>query len=177
MRWTIASVSEVVGEDGAVRLQPFAQLDRVDEVPVVAERHRAAGVVNGDRLSVPLGGVARGRVAHVPDGGVARQLLEPIGGEDVVDVPHLPHGTQLFTVGGHDAGRFLPTVLEGVQAEIGQVRRFRVSKDSDHPTHGGSKLAQWGGNKRTRSRILRSQDFVHNPAARIASPPAPPTHS
>ena len=65
--------------------------------------------------------------------------VEPVGGEDVVDVAHLPHAAQLVAVGGDDAGRLLPAVLEGVQAEVGEVRRFRVSEDADDPAHGGER--------------------------------------
>ena len=42
-------------EDRAVGLEPLAQLDRVDEVAVVADRDRAARVVDRDRLGVLLG--------------------------------------------------------------------------------------------------------------------------
>jgi hypothetical protein len=154
-------------KDRPLGLEALTQLDGVDQVAVVADRHRAADIVDRDRLSVPLGRVTRGRVAHVADSGEARQVLEPIGREDVVDVPHLPHRTELVAVRGHDAGRLLTPVLEGVKAEVGQIRRFRVSVDSDHPAHGGSKLAHWVGNRRTRSTILPSPDFVHNPPSSL----------
>ncbi len=160
-------------EDRALGLEPLAQLDRVDQVAVVPDRHRPARVVDRDRLGVLLGRVARRRVADVPDGRDARQVLEPVGGEDVVDVPHLPHRPQLVAVGRDDPSRLLPAVLEGVQAEVGEVRRFRVSIDADDPAHGASKLAHRGGNKRTRSMILRSQDFGHTPGLPTL-PPLPP---
>ena len=51
---------------------------------------------------------------------------------------------QLVTVGRDDAGRLLAAMLERVQAEVGEIRRLRVSVDSDDPAHGaGRNLAHW----------------------------------
>ncbi len=46
-------------------------------------------------------------------------------------------------VGRDDAGRLLAAVLKRVQAEVGEICRFRVSEDSNDPAHRAGKLAHW----------------------------------
>src|SRR6266542_5747340 len=67
---------------------------------------------------------ARGGVADVADGGSAGQLGEHVGGEDVGDEPHAPVDVERAAVRGHDPGRLLAAVLQGVQPEVGEVGGF-----------------------------------------------------
>ena len=85
------------------------------------------------------------------DGRVPGQVLQAVGGEDVVDVPHLADDAQLVAVGRDDAGRLLAAVLERVQAEVGEVRRLRVSVDSNDPAHCAGRLAQCAGHQPSHS--------------------------
>jgi hypothetical protein len=66
-------------------------------------------------------------------------VAQTIFGEDLADMAHLAHPVQLLAVTGNDASRFLPPMLERVQPEIGELRRLRVSKDSNYTTHGQAK--------------------------------------
>jgi hypothetical protein len=36
---------------------------------------------------------------------------------------------ELFAIAGHDAGRFLSAMLQGIESEVGQIRRFFVSEN------------------------------------------------
>ena len=116
------SESDVERKRDALLAQLGVQLDGVDEVAVVAERQLAAvGAVHGLGVVPAVG--ARRRVAHVADGDVAAQRAQLLLVEDLVDEPELAQGHDVpVHVGGGDAGRFLTTVLEGVEREVGQSR-------------------------------------------------------
>jgi hypothetical protein len=66
------------------------------------------------------------------------QALEVLFGEDLGDVSHFAMGEELPSVGGDDACGFLPAVLEGVQAEVGEIRCLGVSEDPEDTAHGGA---------------------------------------
>ncbi len=51
---------------------------------------------------------------------------------------------ELLAVAGDDAGAFLAAVLQGVQPEVSQVRRFRMTVDAENSTHGGTSLGRRG---------------------------------
>ena len=55
------------------------------------------------------------------DGGAALQPREHVGVEDVGDQPHVAVDVERLAVGGDDAGGLLPAVLEGVEAQVGEV--------------------------------------------------------
>ena len=69
------------------------------------------------------------------DGEVAGQLLELAAREDVGDEALLLPLMEPLAVGGDDAGRFLPAVLQRVQAEVGDVGRLGVAVDADDAAH------------------------------------------
>ena len=105
----------------------------VDQVAVVAEGElRGAAAVDG--LGVAPGARPRGRVAGVADGEVAGQrgqapVVEHVGDESHVLVDH----DGLAVAHGH-TGRLLATVLQGVQAEVGEVgHRLTRGVDPEDP--------------------------------------------
>ena len=130
------SVSEVVVKIAPSASRRSRSSTALTRLPLCPTRHRAARVLDGDGLRVLLGRVAGRRVADVTDGGEARQVRQAIGREDVVDVPHLAHVAQMVAVGRDDAGGLLAAVLQGVEAEVGEVRGLRVSVDADDAAHG-----------------------------------------
>ena len=100
------------------------------------------------------------------------QVLQPVGGEDVVDVAHLAHGAQLVAVGRDDARRLLPAVLKRVQAEVREICRFRVSVDSNDPAHRAGRLAhshRTAGNLSLRVDITVST-YAAMPGIKIPTP-------
>src|SRR3954469_3324417 len=97
---------------------------RVDEVAVVAEGDRAVGGRPEGRLRVLPGAGARGRVASVADGQMPLQRVERVLVEDLRDQAHVLVDEDLLTVADRDAGRLLAPVLQGIQAEVGELGDF-----------------------------------------------------
>ncbi len=111
----------VAGHQARQHPEALGQLDRVGEVPVVPERE--AGVTHGPVHGLRVAPAARpgGGVPHVADGEVAVERREPAFVEHLGDQAHvLRHGDGL-AVADRDAGRLLAPVLEGVEAQIGEV--------------------------------------------------------
>ena len=104
---------------------------RVDQVAVVGDGHRPVRGGAGDRLGVAQVGAARGGIAHVPDGAVTGQALEPLPAEDVGHPAHRLLHVEVMPVGGGDAGRLLPAVLQRVEPEIGDVGGLGVVPDAE----------------------------------------------
>ena len=51
--------------------------------------------------------------------------------EDVIDVAHLANEPHALAVGRGNAGAFLSAMLQRVEAQVGQLRRLRVSVDAE----------------------------------------------
>ena len=104
-----------LGVRGAAQLHALldqlrVQLDRVDQVAVVRERHLAAvGAPDGLRVLPRVR--SRGRVAHVPDGHLALERAQLLLVEDLGDEAQVAHGHDLAGVRRRDPGRFLAAVL------------------------------------------------------------------
>src|SRR3954463_9252702 len=94
----------------------------VPQVAVVAQRETGAGLRRAEgRLGVlPRGGAGRG-VAGVPDGEMAAKAAEGRLVEDLADQPEVLVDDHGSTVGDGDPGGLLPTVLQRVQTEVGQL--------------------------------------------------------
>ena len=111
----------------AVGRQLLAQLDRVDQVAVVRQRHLAP-VRAMDRLRVLPVRRARRRVAHVPDRGLARQRAQLLLVEDLRDEPALAQRRDVPLVADRDSRRLLTAVLERVEREVRQPRYVRARR-------------------------------------------------
>ena len=120
-------------EDRSGAHQPLADFVRVDDVAVVADADLAVHAIDQDRLRVRELALAGGRIARVADRDRAGQRRERGLVEDLVDVAHALHDPHALAVGRRDAGALLAAMLQRVEPEIGQLRRFRVSVDSEHP--------------------------------------------
>ena len=116
------------GDDLGVRSRPephslggqlVVELDGVDQVAVVAQRHDPA-VVPVDRLRVLPAAVAGRGVAHVSDRHLARERLQAPLVEHLGDEAHVALGGDVTALRGRDAGRFLAAVLERVEREVGE---------------------------------------------------------
>ena len=118
-------------EDRAVLLHLPPQRLRVGEVAVVGDRDRAAGRGGRDRLSVPQIGAAGRGIAHVANGPVTLEAAKPLGAEDVRHPSHVLLDVEGGAVGGGDACRLLPAMLERVETEIGDVPGLRMVPDAE----------------------------------------------
>ena len=123
----------VAGDRAGQHAGPGGQLLGVGEVAVVAEGEGVGGGVAIDGLGVAPVARPGGGVPGVADGQVAGERGQGAVVEHVGDEAHvLDHGDRLAVAHGH-AGRLLAPVLQGVQAEVGQVRD-RLSRGVD-PEH------------------------------------------
>src|SRR4051812_25845684 len=119
-------------ERDAPAAQLRVQLDDVDEVAVVRERDLAL-VRAPDRLGVLPRVGAGGRVADVADRHVALQRAQLLLVEDLVDEPLVAHREDMAALGGGDARRLLPAVLQGIEREIGETRDLAPwGDDAEH---------------------------------------------
>jgi hypothetical protein len=121
----------VAREDRPALLELRPKLFGVREVAVVADRERAAGVVDCDGLRVLDVGSAGGGVADVADGDAARELAELVLREGVLDEAHRAVRVELLAVARDDAGRLLSAVLERVEAEVREVGGLGVPEDAE----------------------------------------------
>src|SRR5215213_2110493 len=120
-------------EDGAVALEPLARLGGEGEVAVVADGDLPVRAgVDEEGLRLAYGDLARGRVARVADGRDAGEAVEPLLVEDLGDEPHGALLPEHRAVGGDDAARLLPAVLQLVEAEVGEPRGVVVPVDAEH---------------------------------------------
>jgi hypothetical protein len=69
----------------------------------------------------------------MPDGQVPWQAFNDFGGKDFVHVTHALLAGQGLAVRNRDAGAFLSPVLEGIEAQIGQLCRLSVAINREHP--------------------------------------------
>ena len=97
----------------------------VDQVAVVPERDAGArrGVAE-HRLGVLPGGGAGGGVAAVADGDVALHRGERLLVEHLADQAEILEHQHLRAVGDGDARRLLPSVLQGIEAVVRELRHI-----------------------------------------------------
>ena len=115
-----------------LRLQTRANVWRIHQISVMCQSHPALIRLHQDGLSVQQRRVAGGRVPRVSDSECAVQLRKHFFGEDVSDQAHRLVGAQSHAIRRDDARRLLATMLQGMQAEIGELLRFRMGVDRDH---------------------------------------------
>ena len=77
----------------------------------------------------PVGGISR-----VADGQRAGKAREHVAGKQIGDQAHAFVKFHPLAVGGRDARRFLPAMLQRVQAQVGKLGGFRIAIDGYHAT-------------------------------------------
>ena len=114
----------------ALALHALADLARVDDVAVVAQRQLALDALQQQRLGVAGAGGAGGRVARVPDGGDAVQGAQRTLVEDLRDEAHAGAQPQPGAVTGADAGALLAAVLQRVEAIEGEAGDIEIGREN-----------------------------------------------
>ena len=114
-------------EDRTFLFQLLAYLGRVGDVPVVGNRDLALAVCHRKWLRIQQHRIAGGRVARVANRQFTRQLVQHIRREDFGDVTHLPRAMNLAAIAAGYARAFLAAMLQGIEAQIAEIRRFGVS--------------------------------------------------
>ena len=168
----------------AARDELVAQLGRVREVAVVAERDGAAATVADDRLRVLPGRRAGRRVARVADRGVADERLQLGLVEDLRDEAHLAQRRHAPPVGDRDARALLPAVLQRVHAEVGEPRDVaararrcrrrrtsaRLHRQRERVLVGRARIGRARRRPRTRRRARRSRSPPSCPSSATGTP-------
>ena len=117
-------------EHGAFGLQLVAQLRCVGQVAVMGDSDLAPNAIAGQGLGVAqMGGAGRG-IARVPDGHGADQVVQNLPVKDLRDQTHAFMGAELPAIRADNAGAFLPPMLQGIKAVIGQFRGVRMPKNA-----------------------------------------------
>ena len=116
-------------KDGALGLEFLAEQRGIGEVAVVGHGDLASGAIHRERLGVADVRRTRGGIAGMPHRHVPDQAVQDIALEDLGHQAHALVLAELAAVAGDDAGTFLATVLEGVEAEVGELSRVRVAKN------------------------------------------------
>ena len=120
-------------EQAAAFHQRPADSPRIGEVAVVPDRETARGQVGEQRLDIAQHRLAGGRIAVVADRPVARQAPDHRFVAEVLT--HLARSVvavEPVAVEGDDPRRFLPAMLQRVQAERRERRRVGVIPDAEH---------------------------------------------
>ena len=102
-------------------------------LPLWAMAMGPRAVLGRDGLGVAQVGAARRRVADVADGARAREPAEPLGAEHVGHPAHGLLRVKARAVGGRDAGRLLPAMLEGIETEVGHIGGLGMVPDAEQP--------------------------------------------
>ena len=113
----VAVAADRAGQDARL----VGQVRGVDQVAVVAEDEAGVAGLPVDGLGVaPGAGPGRG-VADVADGEMALERRQRAAVEDVGDQAHVLDDGDGVAVADRHAGRLLAPVLQGVQAQVGQL--------------------------------------------------------
>ena len=113
--------------------QLLSKRERVGQVAVVAHGEAPGGKIREQGLNVAQNGVAGGRVANVADCAMA---LEPVHraafGKVISDQAEAAFGIEPLAVEGNDTGRFLPAMLQGVEAQRRERGRVLMPKNAEY---------------------------------------------
>ncbi len=96
--------------------------------------HLALLATHRERLSIFQISIAGCRIARVSDCGISRQSVDHLLGKHFSYVTHSLVAQNLVTIRGGNSSAFLPAMLEGVKAQVGELCCLRVSIDGEDPT-------------------------------------------
>ncbi len=98
---------------------------------------------DGERLAFAHRNFSGGGITHVTNRAGAGQTIEGWLIESFRDIAHRALSYQTLAVGRNHAARFLAAMLQRVQAEISQARRFRMAVDAKHAALFMKFVFQW----------------------------------
>src|SRR3984957_8025634 len=113
-------------------LEPPPHFDRVRQVAIVRERDFAFVAIDHHWLRVHQRRIAGRRIARVPDRRCAWQRRNHLRRENLLHVPERLVNAHIGAIRRRDAGRFLPAMLQRIDSEVRQLRRFVISEDAEH---------------------------------------------
>ena len=77
------------------------------------------------------------------DGQTSPKPGQDIFDKNIGDKTHVLVDVQSHTIGGSDTRRFLPAVLQCVEAEVGKLLRFGMCVDCDYATFFAKFVGKW----------------------------------
>jgi hypothetical protein len=99
----------------------------------VGNREAAIGEFGEEGLDVAHAGAAGGRVPRVADGAVALQAVDhALLGKGIADQADMPLDVKLRAIVGNDAGGFLASMLQCMQAEGDDCGCVLPAEDAEH---------------------------------------------
>ena|SRR5438309_616461 len=119
-------------EYGTHAFQLLAKGKGVRQVAVVRNRQDPVRGVDQERLGIPERRVTGGRIANVSDRKAPFERVERPFTENIRHKAQGDMARELRPVRGHNAGRFLSPVLQGIEPQIGKARGLRVMLDTHH---------------------------------------------
>src|SRR5262249_52598715 len=119
-------------EDGTGALELRTDEGRVDQVPVVGYGHLAACALDAQKLCVDELALPRRGISDITDGHDSAKALQMRFGENLGHLTHAALRIEPDAVRGDDAGRLLAPVLQGMEAQVGQVGGLGVAEDSEN---------------------------------------------
>ena len=118
--------------DGAVAHELLAQRQAVGEVAVMGHGEAATVELREERLNVAQHGLARRGIADMADRGRTRQPLDDgLAREVVTHETVTALGMELAAIEGHDAGRLLPAMLQGMQPQRRDGGSVGMAEDAE----------------------------------------------
>lgn len=93
----------------------------------------------------------------MPDRGVARQTVERFIVEYLGDQTHTGMAMERLAIGRNDSSRLLPTVLQGVEPQPGELNGIAVA---EHAEQSAMMSQTWGSHGR--NGVLRMRSAGHN---------------
>src|SRR5512143_3515810 len=91
------------------------------------------GKIRHDGLHILQHAASCSGITIVSDGQIAGEPLEPLFGKDIRNEAHRLFEIELLAVRRTDARSLLSPVLEGIKAEVGEIRGFGMVKHAEYP--------------------------------------------
>src|ERR1700752_163026 len=113
-------------------LEPPPHFDGVRQVAIVHQRDFALVAIDHHRLRIHQRRIAGRRIARVPDCRRARQRRNHLRRKNLLHVSERLVHAHVRAIGRGNPGRFLPAMLQRVNSEIRQLRRFVIPEDAEH---------------------------------------------
>ena len=131
-RWRMTSVSEVDWKIEPAASSSWRSTPALTRLPLWATAIGPRWQSIRIRLGVRRDGVPGGRVADVADRAVGRAAARGRSSSKTSSTRPIPRSRRRCSPSpASDARRFLAAVLQGVEAEVGEVRRLGVAEDAE----------------------------------------------
>src|SRR5271155_4053787 len=121
-------------ENRAAMFEAAAQLKRVGKIAVVSYGQLALIAIDHHRLRIGERSFTGCGIARVANGGSAGKTREHSRRENFLHQAHRFVELERIAIARSDAGGFLPTMLQRVKTEIGELRRFFAAEYAEDAT-------------------------------------------